>query len=91
MQLKESIVAGSIVKSKSGHDAGSFYLVVFCEGDFAYIADGRRRKLLKPKRKNKKHLAKTNGVVDLNDLNTDKKLRRVLWDYNFGLSNPVAK
>lgn len=82
---------GSVVKSKSGHDSGSFYVVVALEGEFAYIADGRRRKVAKPKKKNVKHLAKTSRVVDTKDFETDKKLRRVLWDYNFGSLNPVAE
>ncbi len=82
---------GSIVKSKSGHDSGSFYVVVSLEGEFAYIADGRRRKREKPKRKNLKHLARTNAVVSAKDFETDKQLRRVLWDYNFGPINPVAE
>lgn len=82
---------GSIVKSKSGHDGGSFYVVVSLDGEFAYIADGRRRKVANPKKKNLKHLAKTNQVVTAEDFETDKKLRRVLWDYNFGPVNPVAE
>lgn len=81
---------GLIVKSKVGHDSGSFYVVVKIDEKGLYIADGRRRKLLKPKLKNKKHLAKTNTIVDLDSINTDKKLRRVLWEFNFP-HNPVAE
>lgn len=81
---------GLIVKSKSGHDSGSFYAIVKIDKKGFYIADGRRRKLLKPKLKNIKHLLKTNTVIDLNQINTDKKLRRVLWEFNFP-NNPVAE
>lgn len=81
---------GSVVKSKLGHDSGSFYIIVKIDEKGVYIADGRRRKLLKPKLKNIKHLAKTNTIVDLNNVNTDKKLRRVLWEFNFPHS-PVAE
>ncbi len=81
------IQVGSIVKSKSGHDSGSFYLVIDMKQSFAWIVDGRRRKLEKPKKKNILHLNKTNQIVNVTDFDTDKKIRRVLWDYNFGLSN----
>ena len=36
---------GTIVYSKSGHDAHRFYVVVEKSGGWVYIADGRRRKL----------------------------------------------
>lgn len=81
------MMQGSIVKSMAGHDKASFYVVVECDGDFVTIADGRRRKLKKPKRKNAIHLQKTNQVVDLTQINTDKKLRRALWDLNFSGEN----
>lgn len=90
MRQSESIVKGSVVKSKAGHDSGSFYLVTAVEEEFVYIADGRRRKLEKPKRKNRRHIAKTNQVVDLAEFDTDKKIRRVLWSYNFGSDSSVA-
>lgn len=91
MSQSGKIVTGSIVKSKAGHDGGSFYLVVAMENEFVYIADGRRRKLEKPKRKNRRHLARTNRVVDVTEFDTNKKIRRVLWDYNFGSPDPVAE
>lgn len=91
-QTNNSIQQGMVVRSESGHDCGSFYVVVRLAGDFAYIADGRRRKLHKPKRKNCKHLAQTSRIVeDLPELDTDKKIRRILWSYNFGSANPVAE
>jgi ribosomal protein L14E/L6E/L27E len=93
MQAAEEMVTlqrGKIVKSMSGHDAGSFYVVLKVEGMFVWIADGRRRTVEKPKKKNQKHLAKTAVIVSEEDLQTDKKIRRVLWDYNFGSVDPVA-
>ena len=48
---------GTIVYSKSGHDAHRFYVVVSQSDGWVYIADGKRRKLEKPKRKNPRHLA----------------------------------
>lgn len=84
------LVRGSVVRSKSGHDANSFYVVVKCAEESAWIADGRRRKVEQPKRKNIKHLALTTTVVGEEDLATNKKIRRALWGFNFGPDSPVA-
>ncbi|MDR2532071.1 MAG: KOW domain-containing RNA-binding protein [Oscillospiraceae bacterium] len=76
------IKIGTIVKSIAGHDKGSFYVVVGYENNMPLIADGRRRKLEKPKAKNPKHTAKTNTVTEPAEL-TNKKLRAVLHSFNF--------
>ena len=73
---------GQVVLSKAGKDSGSFYAVIVEEGDFAYIADGRLRKVDKPKRKRKKHLAPTKTVLKAEDLETDSKLRAALSKFN---------
>ncbi len=83
------MLIGNIVKSMSGHDKGSFYIVVKSENGFVYIVDGRSRKLDKPKKKNISHLAKTNEVVDIEEFDTDNKIRRKLWDYNFGSHDEI--
>ena len=75
---------GTVVKSMYGHDAGSFYVIVSDEVEFVTIADGRRRKLSKPKRKNKKHLSVTKTKATATELSTDKKIRQFLWPFNFG-------
>ena len=76
--------AGAIVKSNCGHDKDSFYVVVQVDGDWCYIADGRRRKLEKPKRKNQKHLNKTTQKAVEADYRTNLQLRKRLWELNFG-------
>ena len=46
------LTKGMIVRSMAGHDKNRFYVVLdLCEGD-AWIADGKQRKLERPKRKN---------------------------------------
>ncbi len=42
--------------SRSGHDKDSIYVIVREEADMVYLADGRRRTVEQPKRKNKKHI-----------------------------------
>ena len=72
-----------LAKSSAGHDKGSWYAVVKQESEFVYIADGRRRKLESPKKKNIKHVEITRKTITL-DYFTDKSLRKALWQYNFG-------
>ena len=55
--------SGQMVFSKSGHDKGDILVVLYEEGAYVYMADGKRRKLEKPKRKKKIHVQPT-GYVD---------------------------
>ena len=61
--------SGQVVYSKSGHDKGDTLMVLFVEGAYVYLADGKRRKIEKPKRKKMIHVQPT-GYVDT--LNADK-------------------
>jgi ribosomal protein L14E/L6E/L27E len=72
-----------LAKSTAGHDKGSWYMIVRQEAGFVWIADGRRRKLGFPKRKNIKHVEITKKTLSLEHY-TDKSLRKALWQYNFG-------
>ncbi len=77
----EALSVGMIVKSKAGHDSGSWCVVIRIEDGYAYIADGKHRKLSALKKKNPLHLSKTRTVLDLTDI-TDKKLRTALRDFD---------
>ena len=68
---------GRIVKPTAGKESNGFYVVVKADEKFVYIADGKKRKLSKPKRKNPKHLRSTNKIIEMDQI-TDKKLRIVL-------------
>ena len=68
---------GSVVIAAAGRDCGGFFAVTELHEEYCFIADGKSRKLAKPKRKNLKHIRITNSVIDLNDI-TDKKLRELL-------------
>ncbi len=78
MQIKQ----GSVVKSIAGHDSDRFYVVVKLEGDFAYIADGKVRKLESPKKKRLKHLRTTKTEIDLEKTATNNKLKIALSEFN---------
>lgn len=69
---------GQVVWSAAGHDKDSFYVVVKVEGGVCFIADGRRRKIESPKKKNPKHLNPTRSVLEPAEMGTDRALRRAL-------------
>ena len=84
------IEKGNIVKSLSGHDKGGFFVCLDADEKFAIIADGKERKLEKPKKKNLKHLAKTSASVNVLELATNKQIRLVLSHYN-GASEQITE
>ena len=75
---------GLVAKSTSGHDGGRYYAVVALDGPFAVIADGKVRKLEKPKKKNARHLTPTGTVLTHEQLSTNRQLRRALFAFNNG-------
>ena len=76
------IVEGSVVRSTAGHDKNRFYAVLSLRDGFVWIADGKMHRLEKPKRKNEKHLAGTNTVLELSQITSDKKLWNLLRSFN---------
>lgn len=74
---------GMVVRSAAGRDKGKFLVITAIDGDFAFIADGKERKLASPKKKRLKHLRFTSTVIDTDNL-TDKGLRRFIAEYSAG-------
>lgn len=72
---------GQIVRSKSGRDANRFMIVVGFSGDMVLVADGKERPLEKPKRKNYKHIAITQTVLEKELYKTNRSLRHALMNY----------
>ena len=62
--MKEKISVGAIVQSLAGRDKDGYFLVVKVQDEYAYIVDGRTRKVSAPKRKNLKHLIKVTSVSE---------------------------
>jgi len=75
------IHAGQIVKSLAGHDKGDFQIVIAVDGVYAVLCDGKRRSLIKPKRKKIKHLAPTKTIIEENLLKTNRQIRGVLREF----------
>lgn len=78
-----SIVKGSIVKAKAGRDKDGFFVVLGLDGQFAFIADGKRRRLEHPKNKKLKHLEATNTVIE-GSIETNPQIRKILNDFKNG-------
>lgn len=71
-----------IVKPQSGHRINKHFVLVETDENFVYIADGKRKRLSNPKKKNKKHIVVTDKQkVDLNT-QTDKSIRKLLNKYD---------
>lgn len=83
------LLRGMVVRSLAGHDTGSYFVALSVEDGFAIVADGKLRTLEKPKRKNIKHLAGTNTIFEPELFETNKKLRHILWPFNYGNEMPV--
>lgn len=74
------ITTDSVVLSLAGHDKGGVFAVVGTAGSqFALIADGRRRKVEKPKRKKLRHLLPVGRLEPLQTgVRSNRSLRRAL-------------
>jgi len=77
-----------LVISKNGRDAGKRFIVIETDEEYSLIADGKGRRLEKPKRKKNKHLEfeeKANSIVAekliKGDKITNSEIRRFLATY----------
>lgn len=78
MELK----TGSVVKSKAGHDKGSFLVVLAVQGQELLLCDGKARPLERPKRKNVRHIAATAHVLPDRAMKTNREIRKSLKIFN---------
>ena len=46
----------SLIVSKAGRDKGQLFYVIDADEQYVYLADGKSRRLEKPKRKKRKHV-----------------------------------
>ncbi len=68
---------GTVVIASAGREKGGLYAVVQVLDDrYVLIADGKRRPLEKPKKKNIAHLKRTNHVIT--QITTNRQLRMTL-------------
>ena len=83
-----TIKLADVVTSLNGRDEGKLFLVIGTENEYSMLADGKSRKIEKPKRKNNKHLRleeKTDIPIAVKIVNgekvTNNELRRALAQY----------
>lgn len=60
---EREIRLGQLVRSLAGRDKGQTYLVVGCDEDWILVADGRKRSIRNPKKKNSRHLQISHKVA----------------------------
>ena len=70
---------GQIVKAKAGRDKDGFFIIKEIDGQYAYIVNGKSRKVDSPKKKKLIHLAPTSRFVQ--DFNTNREVIRILSDF----------
>ncbi len=75
-----NIAPGTLVKALAGRDKGSMFVALEQSGGFVTIADGKTRKLEKPKRKSIKHISPAKAQINIEGL-TNKRLRRALSEH----------
>lgn len=54
---------GCPARSLAGHDKDRYYMILSVDGDWVFLADGRRKTQEKPKRKKKKHIQPVNECL----------------------------
>ena len=88
------IAKSEIVRSIAGRDSGKLFFVLETEGEFLLLADGRTRRLERPKRKKRKHVepfpfGETRVAVKIRsgEKVTNSELRRTLAEAG-GEGNP---
>jgi len=62
--MNSEYLIGQIVFSKCGRDHGKPFIVISIEEEYVYLVDGKLRKVDCPKLKKKKHVQKTNIIVE---------------------------
>lgn len=73
-----SFCKGELVLCTAGREKDKILCVTHCDEKFVYVCDGKERPISKPKRKNPKHIQKTNKMLSDDHMRTDRALRRAL-------------
>ena len=74
---------GTVVIASAGKEKGGYFVVTeVLDQRYVLIADGKRRPIEKPKKKNINHLKRTNSVID--EIETNRQLRIILNSYRGG-------
>ncbi len=69
---------GQVVRSTAGRDKGWFLTVLAVSSPYAFVCDGKRRPLERPKKKKIFHLALTEMTLPEEALKTNRQIRTAL-------------
>ncbi len=69
---------GELVICNAGREKNRLLCVKDFDEKYVYLCDGKERKLDNPKRKNPKHVIKTEKILSVKDMSTDRALRKAL-------------
>ena len=75
------IAKGMVVRSIAGHDKGCIYIVLSYDSTSVTICDGKRKKVVSPKKKNIKHIELINYIFDETIFKSDRSIRKALSQY----------
>lgn len=75
-------VKGRLVRSKAGRDKTRTLAVLAVDGQMLLLADGNLRKIERPKRKKRKHVAPTATVLENELLKSDQLLSDAIAAYD---------
>ncbi len=72
--------------SRAGHDKDTLYVVIDSDGEYFWLADGKRRLLEKPKKKKQKHVQVIKRLPEeildqMQRITMDAHVRKILKDY----------
>lgn len=69
---------GDLVICNAGREKDRLMCVTAFDGKYVYVCDGKERTLNNPKRKNPKHIIKTDKTLSEYMFSTDSALRKAL-------------
>lgn len=72
------IMQGMVVRGKAGRDKDGLFIAVLLKDGYVYIADGRRRKVERPKRKKACHLTALSESLDCGQYQTNRSVKHLL-------------
>lgn len=76
------IMTDDVVLSLAGHDKGGVFAVIGLDSEYAVIADGRHRKVEKPKMKKRKHLKAIGRLQTPSPSATNRELWQALRKFS---------
>ncbi len=69
---------GELVVCTAGREKERLMCVKDFDEKYVYLCDGKERPFVSPKRKNPKHVIKTQKKLSVKDMSTDRALRKAL-------------